>query len=520
MTETATAVSAVADAAIESGEPPEGWTLAGLTEVCALNPPKPAKDALAGHTPVTFVPMPAVDAESGSILTPSLRPFGEVRKGFTAFRDGDVIFAKITPCMENGKSAIGRGLTNGLGFGSTEFHVLRPTPVVLAEYVHFFVRQESFRRAAAEEMTGSVGQKRVPASYLESVSIPLPPLAEQKRIVAEIERLLAEVNKAREHLDRVPKLLKRLRQSILAAAIDGEITADWRSRQPSLSDAVDLLKRIQSERSALEPSKRSREVENVQPVDRELPEGWTWMRVADALAYDRTAAYGVLQPGGDLPSGVPLVRVCDLSNGTVLLNQLKKIAPSIDAQYVRTRLQGGEVLVSLVGTIGRTAVAPKEAGGANVARAVAMLPLCRHVIPEYLNIALSEPKTNYQMTDLAREVARKTLNLGLLKGVQVPLPTLDEQQEIVGSVRKLMAVTDEIEARLADAKRNAETAPQAIFAKAFRGELVPTEAELARTENRPYESATQLLARISSGTDHDPESKSTPKARKQTRRKR
>src|SRR5208282_1768296 len=101
-----------------------------LPDICELNPPKPSGDTLSLDAPVTFVPMPAVDAELGAITAPEIRKFSQVRKGYTAFREGDVIFAKITPCMENGKSAVARNLTNGLGFGSTEFHVLRPTHAV------------------------------------------------------------------------------------------------------------------------------------------------------------------------------------------------------------------------------------------------------------------------------------------------------------------------------------------------------------------------------------------------------
>lgn len=88
--------------------------------------------------------MPAVDAESGTILTPEIREFPAVRKGYTSFVDGDVIVAKITPCMENGKAAVARGLMNGVGFGSTEFHVLRSNSAVLPEFVFHFVRQKYF----------------------------------------------------------------------------------------------------------------------------------------------------------------------------------------------------------------------------------------------------------------------------------------------------------------------------------------------------------------------------------------
>jgi type I restriction enzyme, S subunit len=147
-------------------ELPEGWASATLPEVFRLNPPKPKSDDYDDDTPVSFVPMPAVDAVSGTIQTPSVRPFAEVRKGFTAFRNGDIILAKITPCMENGKAAIVRDMVNGLGFGSTEFHVFRATGAVLPEYLFQFVRQDSFRRDAAAEMTGSVGQKRVPVEYI------------------------------------------------------------------------------------------------------------------------------------------------------------------------------------------------------------------------------------------------------------------------------------------------------------------------------------------------------------------
>jgi len=207
---------------------PERWTEAAINDVCELNPPKPVADSLAGGSEVTFVPMPAVDAEARAITRPQVRTFDEVRKGFTSFRDNDVILAKITPCFENGKAAICQGLLNGLGFGSTEFHVLRSSGAVLPEYVYRFVQQDSFLQDGKANMTGSVGQKRVPAAWLGSIDLPLPPLAEQRRIVAQVEALLARVQAARARLAKVPALLKRFRQSVLAGACSGQLTADWR----------------------------------------------------------------------------------------------------------------------------------------------------------------------------------------------------------------------------------------------------------------------------------------------------
>src|SRR5665213_2741090 len=170
----------------EIGDLPEGWVTATVSEVCEINPSKPRTDQYPPDLPVTFVPMPAVNAVQGAITNPSIRAFADVRKGFTAFRENDVILAKITPCMENGKAAVARGLLNGLGFGSTEFHVMRSSGAMLPDFIYHFIRQESFRKLAEQEMTGSVGQKRVPAEYLQNVAIPLPPLHEQKRIVAKV----------------------------------------------------------------------------------------------------------------------------------------------------------------------------------------------------------------------------------------------------------------------------------------------------------------------------------------------
>lgn len=133
--------------------------------------------------PVSFVPMAAVSEVSASVTNSIERPFSEVARGYTAFRNNDVLFAKITPCMENGKIAIARNLRNDLGFGSTEFHVIRAGERVTPEYLWFFMRTREFRDAAKSRMVGAGGQQRVPADFLSSASIPLPPLPEQHRIV-------------------------------------------------------------------------------------------------------------------------------------------------------------------------------------------------------------------------------------------------------------------------------------------------------------------------------------------------
>jgi len=132
--------------------------------------------------------MEYIDDRSGIISKKSVRRLKEVENGYTHFQDKDILFAKITPCMENGKCAIAKNLINGIGFGSTEFHVIRAREQILPEWVYYYLRQESTRKKAELNMTGSAGQKRVPSSFLEEVLIPLPPLPEQKRIAAILEK--------------------------------------------------------------------------------------------------------------------------------------------------------------------------------------------------------------------------------------------------------------------------------------------------------------------------------------------
>jgi len=137
--------------------------------------------------------MDHVDGYFGIIIKMSVRRIAEVEKGYTYFQDGDVLFAKITPCMENGKCAIAKKLVNGIGFGSTEFHVIRAKESVVPEWVYYYLRQETTRKEAERSMTGSAGQRRVPSKFLREEIIPLPPLSEQKRIAA----ILAKVDRVR-----------------------------------------------------------------------------------------------------------------------------------------------------------------------------------------------------------------------------------------------------------------------------------------------------------------------------------
>lgn len=158
----------------EPGKDEKGWGITSLGECCELNPKRPRD--ISDEEMVSFIPMLAV-SEDGRINCTDIKPYKDVKKGFTYFAENDVLFAKITPCMENGKGAIAQGLENGIGSGSTEFHVLRPITGKSNPYwLYILTMLDSFRLGARKAMTGTGGQLRVPIGYLNDYQVALPPI--------------------------------------------------------------------------------------------------------------------------------------------------------------------------------------------------------------------------------------------------------------------------------------------------------------------------------------------------------
>ena len=170
------------------GTDTKGWGLQYLGTCCELNPKKGTDKRLVSGLSVSFVPMPAV-SESGKIDASQIKVYDEVKTGFTYFAENDVLFAKITPCMENGKGAVAVGLCNNIGFGSTEFHILRPINNKSNPYwLYSLTSFDAFRKDAADNMTGSAGQRRVPAVFLEKYKVTLPPIELQNQFAAFVEQ--------------------------------------------------------------------------------------------------------------------------------------------------------------------------------------------------------------------------------------------------------------------------------------------------------------------------------------------
>lgn len=218
----------------------DSWEEKRLGEVCKINPSKINTKNLSDDLEVSFFPMASLSEITGEIVAPEIRTLRKVKNGFTNFSEGDVVFAKITPCMENGKSAIIGKLINDIGYGTTEFYVLRCGEELSNKYLHYIVRSKKFRDEAKLNMTGAVGQQRVPKKYMEDYTLNLPTFSEQTEIVRIIDDLLAKEQQAKELAENALAKIDLIKKAILARAFRGELGTN----NPADEPAVELLKRV------------------------------------------------------------------------------------------------------------------------------------------------------------------------------------------------------------------------------------------------------------------------------------
>nr|WP_312972149.1 restriction endonuclease subunit S [Pseudomonas sp.] len=396
---------------------PETWLQARLTDICELNPRLLADDRPDGDISVTFVPMSAVDERAGVISKPETRTFSEVAKGYTYFRERDVLFAKVTPCMENGKASIASNLENGLGFGSTEFHVLRPTEIVLSEYVFSFIRQKAFRDRAASAFVGTGGLQRVPTDFLSRVKIPLPTLPEQQRIVDVLQQ--AEATSIHE--------LRRQRLDLMIkSALDQLVLARPESDWDQLGSLVET-------------------------------------RYGTSVSADATAE-----------SGVAVLRIPNVVGGEVSTEDLKYVDLS-QVELNRLSLTTADVLIVRSNGnpeyVGRSAPITEDVAKSAMVYASYLIRLrtdTKRLLPEYLSAFLNSAYGRAAMRNAIRTTAgQSNLSGGNLTKVKLPIPSIAEQERFrdfwlqVRELRRLIAKSESVANELRDA----------LSAHALSGEL-------------------------------------------------
>lgn len=437
---------------------PPGWVQTSIGEVAVINP-KTSFEDLPSDAPIPFVPMAAVAEETGKIDYSKTRPMSEVSKGYVRFAEGDVLFAKITPCMENGKVAPVGGMPGGVGAGSTEFHVLRPRAVD-QRFLWYWLVDRGFRAEASHHMSGSAGQLRVPVDYLRNAVFRLPPLPEQRRIVAKIDELFFEIAEGEESLADARTGLEVFRRSLLKAAVTGELTRDWRL------NAV-------ADRSASA-----------------LPDGWHWSSLGQIAEITGGVTVDKKRKPAD-PVTVPYLRVANVQRGHVDLSDVKQIVVEKRTAN-RLRLQPGDILMNEGGDrdkIGRGWVwdgsTPDMIHQNHVFR---VRPRTSEINSYFVSHYANEMGRHFFVEQGKQTTNLASISLTKIATLPVPVPPSREAAEIIHRVNeRLTGIADSL--ALLDAKA-ADTArlKQSILKVAFEGRLV--------TQDERDEPASTLLARL------------------------
>ena len=364
------------------------------------------------------------------------------------------------------------------------------------------LRTPSAREHFEANATGtSDSMRNLTQPNIAAVPIRIAPLPEQHRIVEKVEALLEQVNRAKERLGRVPLILKRFRQAVLAAACSGELTREWRERHPVLQPARDLLVAISARRTALKLPTASRLIsdEGIEIPESELPDSWRWCRVGQ-IADVRLGGTPARKEPSYWDGSIPWVSSGEVANCRINGTTERITKKGLESSNAKV-YPAGSVLIAMIGegkTRGQSAILDIDAcTNQNVAGLVFDAGL---VNPEYVWYwALQEYTKN---RDEGRGGNQAALNGAKVRALPLPLPPLNEQAEIVRVLKNMLRLASAIDARVKAAAARANKLPQAILSKAFSGELVPTEAELARLEGRTYETAEELLKRVTAlGSD-------------------
>jgi type I restriction enzyme S subunit len=455
---------------------PNSWTFSCIADVGEISPRNEA-DA---DTTAAFIPMAMISQIFGVAPSHEPRRWGDIKKGYTHVARGDVAVAKITPCFENGKSAVFGDLENGIGAATTELHVVRPF-LIHPGYLLIFLKSPFFIDNGIPRMTGTAGQKRLPGDYFASAPLPVPPLAEQQRIVAKVDELMAlcdrleaaqaerearrdrlvaaslarvsqpaadagsDARAAGFHLDQFARLttrpehVKHLRQTILNLAVRGRLVP----KDP----AGDVVRASGSRNISI--------VETEQPVGAmaasqacTLPEGWIDSTLAEAC--DRIH-YGFTASADRSTKAVRLLRITDIQNNAVEWDCVPGCQIAAD-DVEKYRLAPRDILVARTGgTIGKTFLVEAVPVTAVFASYLIRLQPKPSHEARYIKLFMESPQYWQQLQDGARGGGQPNVNGKTLAAMKIPLPPLAEQRRIVAKVDELMALCDQLEASLAAA---------------------------------------------------------------------
>ena len=400
---------------------PNGWTLTSLGKLCDINPKKVKKPE---NGKVSFIAMNQL-SEEGQLISHLPREYEEVSKGFTSFKDGDVLVAKITPCFENGKGALVHGLTNGVGFGSTEFHVLRAKENTSPEFIYYLTRTKELRVRGENNMQGSAGHRRVTPDYFNAYKVLTPPLPEQRKIA----KILSTWDKAISATERLIDNNKQQKKALMQQLLTG--------KKRLLDDSGKPFEGVWEDLYLHDVAKII-----VSPVDKKIVEG-------------------------EIP--VELCNYTDVYYNTRITNSIEFMkATAKQSEIDKYTLQVNDVIITkdseTPGDIAIPALVSEDLGGTVCGYHLAIIrPNSQLVEGAYLNYLFSMQKTRYYFFTLATGATRFGLSIGGINKAHFTLPPLEEQQRIAAVLTNSDREIELLEQQLADLKQEKKALMQQLL---------------------------------------------------------
>ena len=424
---------------------PLNWQTVKFGDVATFTK-KPKDLRYSEYNEIPFVPMsliPIVTLFSKEFI---LKPSDTLGSG-TYFEPGDILLAKITPSFENGKQCIIKELPTPFGIATTEVIPIREVEGVSDKfYLFYYLLLPDVRALLTERMQGTTGRLRLGPKTLAELEIPLPPLAEQKRIVAKIETLFTQLDAAVDSLKKAHTQLQRYRRSLLKAAFEGELTREWREGYSGELEPMSVSE-IATANSLLE-----------------LPDGWVWttLKEISEIILGQSPPSSTYNADG---AGLPFYQ------GKLEFGKLyptprkwcttpKKIAEKCD------------VFISIRAPVGPTNLCPEKSA---VGRGLAAIRGLNGIQPFFILHLLR--RFENEIASRGTGTTFKAITGNQLKNFEIPLPPLPEQKQIVSELERCLSIADEVEARIASELVRAEHLRQSILKQAFSGKLVPQDPD-------------------------------------------
>ena len=444
-------------------EVPEGWSWEKVGNIFEINPKVIGDDS----KDASFIPMEKISAQNKNEFSFEASNWGKIKKNHTQFKDGDVCFAKISPCFENGKAFIAKNLINGIGAGTTELIVLR-NDCFDKKYTFYFLANPLFINDCCSTFNGVVGQQRIGTDIIRNYYFPVPPLTEQKLIVAEIEKIFNLIDSLETDKSALLLAVKQAKAKILDLAIHGKLVPQDTADEP----ASVLLEKLRAEKEAkIKASKLKRDkndsyiyksttdnchyekfsgkeavcIEDEIPF--EVPEGWAWCRLGEICE---------LKGGKRIPAGLSAtkektehiyIRVTDMQNNSISDTNLVYITDDIFEKIQRYTISKDDLYLTIAGTIGRVGEVPDKFNGMNLtenALKLTNISICKKYLMQLLNTKFIQD----YFESTYHQVAMPKLSLTNASKTMLPLPPISEQKRIVSKIEELFEALDQIQSNL------------------------------------------------------------------------